>query len=148
MGEAGVGKSRMLLEMRRRLQEGPYTYIEGRCLQYGDSLSYLPVLDILRSYLGIKDEDRETEIKSKLTAKFLDLDASLAEAIVPMQDLLGLTVEDDRYPKLEPIEKRARTFDALRNLFLRLSEQKYLIIAIEDLHWVDKTSEDLEHFLL
>ena len=148
VGEAGVGKSRMLFEMRKRLQEGAYTYLEGRCLQYGNSLAYLPVLDILRSYLGIKDEDRETEIKSKVTAKFLDLDASLAEAIVPMQDLLGLTVEDDLYAKLEPIEKRARTFDALRNLFLRLSEQKYLIIAIEDLHWVDKTSEDfLDYFI-
>ena len=148
VGDAGVGKSRLLLEMRRRLTQDEFTYLEGRCLQYGNSLAYLPILDILRSYLEINEEEGETEINNKLAAKLLDLDAFLGEAIPPLQALLGLEVDDDRYQKLEPVEKRAQTFDALRNLFLRLSKEKYLVIAIEDLHWVDKTSEDfLDHFI-
>ena len=59
LGEAGVGKSRLLLEMRNMLPQGEYHYLEGRCLQYGGSMAYLPVLDILRSYFDIKEGDRE-----------------------------------------------------------------------------------------
>ena len=59
LGEAGVGKSRLLLEMRNMLPQGECTYLEGRCLQYGGSMPYLPVLDILRTYLDIKEGDRE-----------------------------------------------------------------------------------------
>ena len=54
VGEAGVGKSRLMLELRRILSKEAYTYIEGRCLHYGSSMAYLPVLDILRSSLFLK----------------------------------------------------------------------------------------------
>jgi class 3 adenylate cyclase len=56
VGEAGVGKSRIILEMRHLFPE--YTYLEGRCLHYGASMAYLPLLDILRSYFGIKEGER------------------------------------------------------------------------------------------
>jgi predicted ATPase len=60
VGEAGVGKSRLLLELRGMLPEGDYSYLEGRCLHYGGSMPYLPVLDFLKGYFGIKDENRES----------------------------------------------------------------------------------------
>ena len=56
VGEAGVGKSRLLLEFRHGLREEPL-YLEGRCLHYGGSMVYLPFLDILRSYFDIKEGD-------------------------------------------------------------------------------------------
>lgn len=74
LGEAGVGKSRLLLEMRNMLPQGEYHYLEGRCLQYGGSMAYLPMLDILRSYFDIKEGDREFLIKKKMEEKVLDLD--------------------------------------------------------------------------
>ena len=77
VGEAGVGKSRLLLEMRNMLPQGEYTYLEGRCLQYGGSMPYLPLLDILRSYLDIKEGDREFLIKKKMAEKILGLDEKL-----------------------------------------------------------------------
>ncbi|MBT8407843.1 MAG: AAA family ATPase, partial [Deltaproteobacteria bacterium] len=74
VGEAGVGKSRLLLESRSQTLKGEYTYLEGRCLHFGGSMSYLPFLDILRSFFEIKDGDREFVIKKKMAEKLAALD--------------------------------------------------------------------------
>ena len=141
LGEAGVGKSRLLLEMRNMLPQGEYSYLEGRCLQYGGSMAYLPVLDILRSYFDIKEGDREFLIKKKMEEKILDLDEKLKGVIPPFQSLLSLKVDDEDFSKLEPKEKREKTFEALRDLMIRVSQEKPLVLVVEDLHWMDKTSE-------
>jgi class 3 adenylate cyclase/tetratricopeptide (TPR) repeat protein len=147
LGEAGVGKSRLLLEMRNMLPQGEYHYLEGRCLQYGGSMAYLPVLDILRSYFDIKEGDREFLIKKKMEEKILDLDEKLKGVIPPFQSLLSLKVDDEDFSKLEPKEKREKTFEALRDLMLRVSQEKPMVLVVEDLHWIDKTSEELLGYL-
>lgn len=148
LGEAGVGKSRLLLEMRNMLPQGEYSYLEGRCLQYGGSMAYLPVLDILRSYFDIKEGDREFLIKKKMEDKIIDLDVKLKNVIPPFQSLLSLKVDDEGFSKLEPKEKRERTFEAFRDLMIRVSQKKPLVLTIEDLHWTDKTSEEFLGYLI
>lgn len=148
VGEAGVGKSRLLLEMRNLLPQGEYTYLEGRCLHYGGSMPYLPLLDILRRYLGIKEGDREFLIKKKMTEKILALDEKLEFVIPPFQDLLSLKVNDEKYKKLEPKEKRERTFEALRDTLIRGSQERPLILAFEDTHWIDNTSEEFLKYMI
>ena len=148
LGEAGVGKSRLLLEMRNMLPQGEYHYLEGRCLQYGGSMAYLPVLDILRSYFDIKEGDREFLIKKKMEEKILDLDEKLKGVIPPFQSLLSLKVDDEEFSKLEPKEKREKTFEALRDLLIRVSQEKPLVLTVEDLHWMDKTSEEFLGYLI
>ena len=69
VGEAGVGKSRLLLEFRNRLPQDEFTYLEGRCLHFGGSMPYLPIIDVLRSYFEIKEADREFIIKKKMLEK-------------------------------------------------------------------------------
>jgi class 3 adenylate cyclase len=93
VGEAGVGKSRLLLELRNALHSSEYTYFEGRCLHYGGGMVYLPVLDILRSYLAIEDGDREFVIKKKLQEKLLQLDEQFKVHLPPLQELLSLSIE-------------------------------------------------------
>ncbi len=148
LGEAGVGKSRLLLEFRNMLPQDKYGYIEGRCLQYGSSMAYLPVLDILRTYFEIKEGDGETLIKKKMDEKILDLDEKLKGVIPPFQALLSLKVDDEDFSKLEPKEKRERTFEALRDLILRMSQEKPLVLTVEDIHWMDKTSEEFLDYLI
>lgn len=148
LGEAGVGKSRLLLEMRNMLPQGEYSYLEGRCLQYGGSMAYLPVLDILRSYLDIKEGDREFLIKKKMEEKILGLDEKLKNVIPPFQDLLSLKVDDEGFTKLEPKEKRERTFEALRDILVRGSQERPLILTVEDIHWIDKTSEEFLNYMI
>ena len=68
--------------------------------------------------------------------------------LAPFEDLLSLPVEDEQYLKLEPKEKRERIFEALRDLFMKLSQERTLILAIEDLHWIDKTTEEFLDYLM
>ena len=148
VGEAGVGKSRFLLEFINQLPQGKYTYLEGRCLHYGSEMIYLPVIEILRSYFEIKEGDQEIVIKDKLKGKIEQLDQRLSVSIPPIQELLSVTVDDEKYLQLDPGQKKTRIFEAIRDLFLRESEQKPLVLAIEDLHWIDKTSEDCISYLI
>jgi len=148
VGEAGVGKSRLLLEFRHRTIQDQYTYLEGRCLHYGGSIAYLPILDILKSYFEIKEGDREYIIKKKIKDKSLELDEKLENVIPPFQDLLSLKVDEEEYVKLEPKQKREKTFEAIRDLFSRESQNRLLILVVEDHHWIDKTSEEFLDYLI
>ncbi len=148
VGEAGVGKSRILHEFRNYLPQGQYTYLEGRCLHYGGSMPYLPILDFFRSFAGIKEGDAETVIKGKMEEKIIRLDEDLRRIIAPFQDLLSLKAEDEEYVKLEPGQKKERIFEAIRDLFVRGSQNVPIVLAIEDLHWIDKTTEELLAYLI
>ena len=149
VGEAGVGKSRLLLEFRNSLTNGDLNHLEGRCLHYGGSMAYLPFLDILRAFFEIEEGQREHLINKNIKEKLTTLDKELLLDSVPaFQELLSLKIEEKFWLKLEPKIRSERTFEALRNLFIRLSEEKPLIIAVEDLHWMDKTSEEYLNYFI
>jgi class 3 adenylate cyclase/tetratricopeptide (TPR) repeat protein len=148
VGEAGVGKSRLLLELRGLLPEGDYSFLEGRCLHYGGSMPYLPVLDVLKAYFEVEEEDREATIKGKLRERLRELDEE-ADVVPPaLHEVLSLKVEDEKYVQIGPQQRRERTFEALRDLLVRESQRKPLILAVEDLHWIDKTSEEFLDYLI
>jgi class 3 adenylate cyclase/tetratricopeptide (TPR) repeat protein len=148
VGEAGVGKSRLLFELRSVLPRGGYTYFEGHCLHYGGSMPYLPILDVFRSYVGIKEGEQESIIKKKMNDRILGLDETLKSAIPPLEEFLSLKIEDEEYAKLEPKKKKERTFESIRDLLIRGSQERPLILAIEDLHWIDKTSEEFLGYMI
>jgi predicted ATPase/class 3 adenylate cyclase len=148
VGEAGVGKSRLLLEFKKRLSNDNFIYLEGRCLQYGGSMVYLPVLDTLRSYFEIKDGDQEFLIKKNMEEKIFRLDEKLKGALPAFHELLSLKVEDPSYQKLEPMQKREKAFEAIRDLLVRESQDRPIILVVEDLHWIDKTSEEFFGYLI
>jgi len=147
-GEPGVGKSRLLLEYVKSLPEDEVTYLEGRCLPYGKAIAYLPVIDILKSYLGIKESDAKSVMKKKLTDKIMDLDNRLTSVIAPFEEMLSLDVDDKDFLKLNPQEKRERTFEAIKNTLAQMNQGKPIVLAIEDLHWIDKTSEEFIEYLI
>ena len=148
VGEAGVGKSRLLFEFRHALPRVGYAYLEGRCLHYGNAMPYLPILDIFRSYLGIKEGDQEQVIKERMSERILGLDEHLQSIIPPIQELLSLQVDDEEYARLKPAEKREKTFEAIRDLLIRGSQERPIVLAIEDLHWIDKTSEEFLDYMI
>jgi len=147
-GEAGVGKSRLLLEFINQLARGEYTYFEGSCLHYGSDMIYLPIIEILRSYFEIKEGDQEVVIKDKLGRKIRQLDHRLAGILPSLQELLSVKLDDEKYLQLDPGEKKLQILEAIRDLFVRESEQRPLVLVIEDLHWVDKTSEECISYLI
>ena len=111
-------------------------------------MPYLPILDILRSYFEITEGEREMVIRKRVRDRIVSLDEKLQGIISPIQDLLSLRVEEEAYLKLEPKQRRERVFEALRDLFIRESQERPLVLVIEDLHWIDKTSEEfLDYFI-
>ena len=148
IGEAGVGKSRLLFEFKKQLSIEIFTYLEGRCFRYGDSMVYLPVLDIFRSYFEIKDSDQAPMIKKKMEQKILQFGEELKGVLPAFYELLSLKVEDHFYRKLEPVQKREKAFEAMRDLLVRESQVRPIILVVEDLHWIDKTSEAFLGYLI
>ena len=148
VGEPGVGKSRLLLEFRGMLDQDETIYLEGQCFHYGYSMAYLPILDILKSYFGIEEGDGEAIAKEKIGEKVMDLNGRLQGVIPPLQEVLSLRMDEEDFQNLEPQQKRERTFEALRNLLIRVSKEKLLVIVVEDLHWIDRTSEEFLDYLI
>ncbi len=148
VGEAGVGKSRLLLELINQLPSAEFICLEGRCLRYGESILYMPILEILRSYFDLKQEDRDDIIHRKINEKINSLDEKLVSCIAPLQELLTQSTEDESYLALDPRQKREKTFESLRELFITESRYKPLMLVFEDVHWIDKTSEEfLDHLV-
>jgi tetratricopeptide (TPR) repeat protein len=148
VGEAGVGKSRLILELRKAISKDEYTCLQGRCLHYGDSMPYLPILDIVKSYFNIQEEDGEYTIKKKVREGLDELDEKLLGSLSCFHELMSVQVEDEKYLQLEPQQRRQRTFQTIRDLFIRVSHVKTLLLVVEDLHWIDKTSQEFLDYLI
>ena len=148
VGEPGVGKSRLLYEFRKSLEGERVTWLDGHCVAYGQTTPYLPVLDILRANFQIEEGDNPLQIREKLRQGLRLLDPAL-EVILPfLCELLGLPAEGESLKYLDPKDKRQKTFEAIRALTMAGSQRGPLVIIVEDLHWIDKTSEDYLAFLI
>jgi class 3 adenylate cyclase/tetratricopeptide (TPR) repeat protein len=148
VGEAGVGKSRLLFEFARSLSDSDVTYLEGRCIHYGEMLPYYPFIEILKKFCRIEDTDGEAAYRQKLKDSILGLNPAFEASLPSLEDLLSLKVEDKAYARMEPDQRRWKTIDTVKNLLIEQSQQKPLILAIEDLHWIDKSSEELLSHLI
>src|SRR5262245_5479371 len=142
-GAAGLGKSRLLLELRQRLAGSPAIFLEGHCLSHGSAMAYLPIRDVVRGALGIAEGDAPDEVEQRIRTALAELGLPDAEATPLLLHFLGLDDADTRVESPGPEVTRTRTFELLRGLLLALSRKQLLVIAIEDLHWIDRTSEDV-----
>lgn len=148
VGEAGVGKSRLLHEFKNRLVPGDFLYLEGRCIHFGGTIPYLPILDILKSYFDIGEAERDTISRKRVQQKIQQLGGRFLDMLPPILDLLSLPVDDERYFGLEPRQRKDRIFEALRDLTVRGCQHRPLVLAVEDLHWIDKASEEFLDYLI
>jgi class 3 adenylate cyclase/tetratricopeptide (TPR) repeat protein len=148
MAEAGVGKSRLLYEFRKAVSNEDATFLEGRCLSYGRGVAYHPVIDILKSNFSIQagDGDLETTKKVKRGLKILGLD----EASTLPYFLELLSVKDSGIEKImmSPEGIKDQINEALKRIVLKGSEIRPLVMAFEDLHWVDNSSEKVLKYVL
>ena len=143
VGEAGVGKSRLLRRMVDTLPPEQCLYLEGECLHYGEAVAYLPILGILRSYFGIDEGEDQSVAKKRINGRIEGLDKEKLETILPsLYELFSLEIDDRQYMELQPRKRRELTFEAIRSLLTRESRARPLILAIEDLQWIDRTSEE------
>ena len=139
-GDPGLGKSRLALEFCRVAQDRA-TVIVGRCLSYGASIPYLPLFELVRNACGITVGDATDLMTAKidLWVKALELEVSLAHYL---RHAFIVTDGDHGLTDLDPQAIRNRTFDALVRLLAAEAARRPLVVLVEDLHWIDQTSED------
>jgi tetratricopeptide (TPR) repeat protein len=143
VGEAGVGKSRLVYELTHSHRLQGWLILESASVSYGKATSYWPVIDLLKNYFKIQDRDDRREIREKVTGKLLTLDEALKPTLTALLALLDVPVDDVVWQALDPAERRRRTLDAVRRLLLREAREQALLVIFEDLHWIDSETQAL-----
>ncbi len=126
LGEAGVGKSRLIEEFVRRLADEA-TLLRGRCLSYGDGITFWPLAEVLRQAAGIVPDDTEEDARIKLKACFGE---QLADATTRIASGMGLS--QDQYGKDE-------LFWGVRVALEELARRRPLVVVFDDIHWAEAT---------
>jgi class 3 adenylate cyclase/tetratricopeptide (TPR) repeat protein len=143
VGEAGVGKSRLVYEFVHSHHTPGWSVLESASVSYGKATPYFPVLDLLKRYSHIDDHDDTRTIRAKLTGQVLTLDAALEDVIPALLALLDALPDDSPFHQLDPAQRRQRTLTALKRVLLRESQVQPLLLVCEDLHWIDTETQAL-----
>src|SRR5438132_2477530 len=143
VGEAGVGKSRLVYECVHAQDPQGWRVLESASVSYGKATPYFPVIDLLKRYAQIEDADDPRTRRARLTGQVLTLDEALQDTLPPLLVLLDALPEDSPFRQLEPTQRRQHTLAALKRLLLRDSQEQPLLLVFEDLHWIDTETQAL-----
>jgi class 3 adenylate cyclase/tetratricopeptide (TPR) repeat protein len=136
VGAPGIGKSRLVWELERALADDPglVTWRRGRCLPYGDAVTFWALGEIVKEQARILETDGQAETSAKLRRAVHDLIADAGEAEwveTHLAPVVGLSGE------LPTQERRAESFNAWRRFFEALADWGPLVLVVEDVHWAD-----------
>lgn len=148
VGDPGVGKSRLIYEFERSLTQEPWIILESRSVSYRQMSAHLPIIELLKSYFTIDNRDDEGAIREKVKARLLALDGSLRSCIPTILALLDMPSGDSEWEALDPELRRQKTQHAVWQLFLRVSQDKPVLLVLEDLHWIDSETQSLLDYLI
>jgi DNA-binding NtrC family response regulator/tetratricopeptide (TPR) repeat protein len=140
VGEAGVGKSRLVHEFRRMLARRGVALLRARCAAYTQAMALVPLLEIVRGFCRIRGDDDPETARAKVERALAPLGLSSVHRVA-LLELLGL-VAAPADSAVEPEERRRRAFEALGALGLTGTVGRPVVIVLEDLHWIDRSSED------
>jgi len=111
--------------------------LETASVSYGKATTYLPIVELLRTYFGIESPHEPRKVRERVTGKLLALDRALEPTLPVFLWLLDALVDDPEWARVDPAERRVRTIDALKRLLLRESQMQPVLLGVEDLHWID-----------
>ena len=151
-GEAGIGKSRLIAEIRNRLNENDQIWLEGRCLNYSQGTSLFPFNIILKEFANISEEDNKKKAWKKLRNSLSNSTSIKMEKAIPfIAYLLSIPVLDEYKSKIENLDGEAikrQIFMLLKSFFYELSKKSKIILIFEDIQWIDETSIELINHLI
>ena len=142
VGEPGAGKSRLIYEFHKSLERERVDWLEGHCAPYGQTMPYLPILALCKANFQIDDDDNPLQIDDKLRQGLRRLAVDVDALLPYLRALLSGHSDDAALRHLDPKDTRQRIFEALRALMAAGSRSSAQVVVIEDLHWIDQTSED------
>jgi class 3 adenylate cyclase/tetratricopeptide (TPR) repeat protein len=143
IGEAGVGKSRLVYESVHSHATQGWRVLESVSASYGRATPYFPVLDLLKRYAHVDDADDARTIRAKVTGQVLTLDEALQDTLPALLALLDALPDDSPFRQIDPAQRRQRTLTALTRVLLRESQVQPLLLVFEDLHWIDSETQAL-----
>ncbi|MCE5266251.1 MAG: AAA family ATPase [Deltaproteobacteria bacterium] len=142
ISEAGIGKSRLLYEFRKAVTNENVTFLEGKCLSYSRNSAYHPIVDILKANFEIQDDDTDQQVKEKVISFLKIIQVDVPSTLPYIQELLSVKEGGIEKIQMSPEARKDRTLETLKRITLKGSELRPLIMAVEDLHWMDRSSED------
>lgn len=153
VGEAGIGKSRLIMELKNSLVHAPINLLEGHSLTYRRAVSYWIFLDLLRNYLKIVPDTPPLRVRECLYSKVTSIMGHRASEVLPYLEYLLLSDHLDkataeRLSFLDSGQLRQMIFLAVRDLLIAEARRLPLLIILEDLHWADDASISLLDFLM
>src|SRR5215468_7124084 len=143
VGEPGIGKSRLKIEMRETLPEET-RWLEGRCQSFTQNTSYAPLIEVLRSALGVGATDPQPIARTRLRASLRGLTGAEAEQHqTALAHLLGVDLGASGGRALDPQALQAAIIVAMRAVLEGLTRRGPVVLAVEDIHWADAASVEL-----
>ena len=142
VGDPGVGKSRLLYEFLHSLEAEGVQVLEATCASYGRSMAYRPIVDLLRDYLGLFEGIAGEEIRNRVAKQHQFLGLEGEERAILLAHFLGVSAPPEFLARLSGPQLKERTLDAVRDVFVRVSELEPLILIVENMHWIDTASEE------
>ena len=140
VGEAGVGKSRLVFELISASSADGWRVLGSSALSYDRAASWGPVIDALRTCFGIDGRETQAEVATRVVDALRALDPQLETDIAPILSLLDALPAHDEFRALDARERRQRLLGALTRLFLAVSRQQPLLLLFENLQWIDAES--------
>jgi predicted ATPase len=147
VGEAGAGKSRLMYEFKTAIPDG-CKVLEAYSVSHGKASSWLPVLELLKSYFELAHEDNDSRRSARVEAKVGGLDPALVETLPYILSLLGVAGAGAQLVVMDGRIRRERTLDALKRIVIRESLKQPLVVIFEDLHWIDAETQELLDLLV
>ena len=151
VGEAGLGKTRMLSELRAMVGDRA-TWLEGRCASHGADAPYGPFMKALRTWLGVVEDDTQLVVRTKLRARAEALLGQRSERVVPYLGLMLAVRSDPAFERelltLSADELAERMRQAYVAWAESLASTRPLVVAIDDLNWTDRTTRELAEQLV
>jgi class 3 adenylate cyclase/tetratricopeptide (TPR) repeat protein len=141
LGDPGVGKSRLVYEFLHAHRTQGWLRLESSSVSYGKATAYLPVCDLLKAYCHLDDRDDLRTVRAKVTGHILTLDAALQDTVPAVLALFEALPDDSPFLRLDPLQRRRRTLEALKRVLWRESQVQPLLLIFEDLHWIDSETQ-------
>jgi predicted ATPase len=142
VGEPGMGKTRLVHEFWQSLGSTRVTSLEGRCVSYGQAIPYLPVRELLQQACGLSEGESPQAMTAHVHQHLQAIGMVSAEEAPYLLHLLGGPDAAAGLAGVSPQAIRIRTFAALHQLLLRQSQRQPLLVVVENLHWIDPTSQE------
>lgn len=148
-GEPGIGKSRLLKEFQERLEVDPHTWLEATCSSYHQSSAFYPIIELVEKTMGFTQDDLTDSRIEKLERGLEASRMTAPEDMALFCELLSLPLPEGHAPPSPSAEvRRRKTLDALVRWILRQTEEAPVALVVEDLHWVDPSTEELLGLIL